>query len=178
MAELTNQECVAFNNVDHATTVFTEHGEFIRSIIRYYVKNEAEAEDLFQDLFLFLISKPIPGNVENVQGFLYKIIYDMIKDVFRRIERYQARMYKYARDRGNMVEPRPENTLAQVEEAKRMFNLIEKRLPPKEAQAVTLRYRDRRNVAEVADRMGVKPRSVSRYVSVGLRKFRGVMDED
>ena len=160
------------SNVDRAERVFEEYGDFIRSIIRFNVRNEALSEDLFQDLFLFLISRPIPQDVQNVRGFLYRVVSDNIKDAFRRMDRYQARIHRYADRQERVINNRPEKNLSEIEETKRMFELIQKRLPSNEALAVTLRYRNNYDTKEIAEKMGVKPRSVSRYVSIGLKKIR------
>jgi RNA polymerase sigma factor (sigma-70 family) len=159
------------SNVERAAEVFDEYGGFIRSVIRYHVRDKAEAEDLFQDIFLLLVAKPIPQDVQNVKGFLYRVISDTIKDAFRRIERYQAGMHRYAQHNARIAENRPENVVMGLEETKKMFELIERCLPSPEALALMLRYRDDYDTQEVAERMGVKPRSVSRYVSVGLKKI-------
>ncbi len=164
----------AQSNADLAEKIFEEHGDFIRTIIHFHMKNETEAEDLFQDFFLFLVSKPIPEEVQNVRGFLYRVVLDKAKDTSRRIKRYQGRIRRYAERRKRIVENCPENIVIEVEETKKMFELIRRRLPPKEARAVTLRYRHSCDIAEVAKKMGIKPRSVSRYVSVGLMKVRQV----
>jgi len=58
-----------------------------------------------------------------------------------------------------------------------MFDLIERHLPPKEALAVALRYRENCDTAEAARKMRVKPRSVSTYVSVALKKMGHVLKE-
>ena len=162
------------NNIGRAMKVFEEHGDFIRTVIRFHVKDKAEAEDLFQDLFLFLVSKPIPGEVQNVRGFLYRVVSDKAKDASRRIERYQRRIRRYPERRKRIIENSPENIVIEVEETKKMFELIRRRLPPKEAQAVTLRYRNGYDIGEVAEKMGIKPRSISRYVSAGLKKVHQV----
>jgi len=165
------------SNVDQATEVFDEYGEFIRSVIDFHVRDETLSDDLFQDLFLFLVSKPIPEEVQNVKAFLYKVITDSVKDTFRRVERYQSRIRRYAERNVRIIENRPENVLMEAEETKKMFALIERHLPQKEALAVTLRYKDNCNTVEVAEKMGIKPRSVSRYVSVGLKKALHVFCE-
>lgn len=162
------------SNVDHAMKVFDEHGDFIRTVIRSNVKNEVEAEDLFQDFFLFLISKPIPEEVQNVRGFLYRVVSDKAKDTIRRITRYQARIYRYAEHHRRIVENCPENAVIEVEETEKMFELIRGRLPTNEALAVMLRYRNNYNIGEVAEKMKIKPGSVSRYISVGIKKLRQV----
>ena len=43
------------SNLDHVEKIFAEHGDFVRSIIRFHVRNEVGREDLFQDFFLWLI---------------------------------------------------------------------------------------------------------------------------
>lgn len=171
-----NKDGVSLSNVDRAEKIFAEHGAFIRSVIKFNVKNQADAEDLFQDAFLFLISKPISNDVQNTRAFLYRIISDNIKDAFRRIHRYQARIYRYATHQRSIVENKPEDTVIAIEETEKMFELIRKRLPPKEALAVTLRYKDNCDTTKVAEKIGIKPRSVSRYVSVGLKKIRRTLD--
>lgn len=162
-------------NVDYAAEVYEKNGDFIRSAIRFHVKNEAEAEDLFQDLFLFLISKPILQEVQNVKGFLYRLICDRTKDASKRIDRYQAMLRRYAKRNVRVIQDSPENVLMNTEETKKMLELIEERLAPPQALAVTSRYKDDCGTAEIAKRMGVKPTSVSSYVSVGLRKVRNAL---
>ena len=164
--------------IECAAEVFEEHGCFIRSVIRFHAKNEQETEDLFQDFFLFLVAKPIPQEVQNVRGFLYKLICDLVKDAFRRTDCYHAMIRRYAEHRVRRIEKRPENVVIETEETNKMFESIKKRLPPPQALAVTLRYRDSCDTGEVAEKMHVKPRSVSRYVSAGLEKLRCVLDQE
>jgi RNA polymerase sigma factor (sigma-70 family) len=173
-----SRRSVVPTKVERAAEVFDEHGAFIRSVIRFHTKNEQKTEDLFQDFFLFLVAKPIPQEVQNVKGFLYKLITDLVKDSFRRIDCYHATMRRYAERHVRTIEKRPENVIMEIEETKKMFESIEKRLPPPQALAVTLKYRDSCDTGEVAKKMHVKPRSVSRYVSVGLEKLRCVLDEE
>jgi len=169
-----NERSNTQSNADLAEEIFEEHGDFIRLIIRFHVKNETEAEDLFQDFFLFLVSKPIPEEVQNVKGFLYRVVSDKVKDALRRTSCYQARIRRYAERRRHITENCPEDAVIDVEETKKMFELIRRRLPPKEAWAVTLRYRNNSDVGEIAEKMGIKSRSVSRYVSAGLNKLHQV----
>jgi RNA polymerase sigma factor (sigma-70 family) len=171
-----NKKCEVLSKVDCTQKVFEEHGDFIRLVIRFNVRNEALCEDLFQDLLLFLISKPIPEDVQNVRGFLYRMISDRIKDTFRRIAHYHERIHRYAEHHAHIIEHQPENRLIEAEETKKMFDLIGKKLPSKEALAVTLRYKKSYDTTKIAEKMGIKPRSVSRYVSVGIKKIRQVFN--
>ena len=109
--------------VERAARVFEEYGDFIRSVIRFNVKDEALSEDLFQDLFLCLISKPLPQEVRNMRGFLYRVVSDKIKDAFRRIDSYRARVDKYAEQQKDFADHYPHNDLVEEEEMDRMFDL-------------------------------------------------------
>ena len=160
------------SEVDSAMKVFTEHGDFIRSVIRFHVRGGVESDDLFQDFFVFLLSNPIPHNVQNVRGFLYRIVSLRAKDAFRRIDRYQQGVQRYAQRYRYPVDHRPENAVIEADEVEKMFNLINNRLPPNEALAINLRFRDNFEISKVAETMGIKSRSVSRYVSKGLKKIR------
>ena len=162
-------------NVDKAKRIFIEHGDFIYSIIRYKIKDEMEAEDLFHDFFLSLIFKPIPEDIQNIRCFLYRVVSDKTKDAIRRIARYQKRIQRYAQHRSNISESRPENAIIDKEETEKMFKLIRRcllHLPPQEAKAVKLRYLNDDRIGNVAEKMGIKPTSASRYVSAGLGKVR------
>ena len=141
------------SNVVLAEKLFVEYGGFIRSVLNFNTRNELLSDDLFQDLFLFFVSKPIGEEVQNVKGFLYRVVSDKIKDALRRRERYQSRINRYSEYHSRTVESCPENVLIEEEEVKKMFELINKRLPSNEALAVTLRYRSNHDTKEIADKM-------------------------
>lgn len=167
------KESVPPSNVARAAEIFSEYGDFIRAVIRYKVKNEARAGDLFQDFFLSLVSKPIPAGVQNVRSYLYRAIINDIVDATRRIEKYKTRMNKYAECLNYSVNKNgPENAFVETEQTNKMFRLIEGWLRHSEAQAVTLRYRNSYNIKEAAKKMHVNSRTVSRYLSAGLSKVR------
>jgi RNA polymerase sigma factor (sigma-70 family) len=162
--------------VDRVTTIFAEHGDFIRAIIRYHAKNEAQVDDLFQDFFLSLLSKPVPTGVQNIKSYLYKAIINDFIDCTRRIDRYQSRIHRYA-DCLVYSPPQesPENVLIRKEETDKIVRLIRMRLRRSEAQAVILRHRHNYRIKEIAVEMGVNARTASGYISAGLRKIRGFL---
>jgi RNA polymerase sigma factor (sigma-70 family) len=167
------KESVPPSNVTRAAEIYSEYGDFIRAVIRYKVKNDAQVDDLFQDFFLSLVSRPLPAGIRNVKSYLYKAITNDIVDAVRRVEKYKTRMDKYAECFNYSVNNnRPENAFIETEQTNKMFRLIEGRLRHSEAQAITLRYRNSYNIKEVAKKMQVNNRTVSRYLSAGLSKVR------
>ncbi len=161
------------NNVGPAAEVFAEHGDFIHSVIYSQVKNKAQVDDIFQDFFLFLVYKPIPQNVKNIKGYLYRAITNDIIDATRRVENYNNHMHKYAKHLNHPINKRtPENAFLETEETKKMFELIEMHLRRSHAQAITLRYRNNYDIKEVAKKMNVGSGTVRKYIYVGLSKIR------
>jgi len=162
-------------NVNRVAKLFTEYGDFIRSIIRYNIKNKDLTEDIYQDLFIYFVFRPIPADVRSTKGFLYKVITDKIKDSFRRIDSYQRRLKTYSERIENTVERSPDKKFVDMEEYEKMFTLIERRLPANEARAMIFKFRDNLEMTTIAEQMGIKSRSVSRYISVGVKKLRHII---
>lgn len=167
----------ASHNVTAAAEVFLEYGEFIRAIIRSRVPDEGEAHDFFHDFFVSLVTNPIPRHVTNVKSYLYRAIINDLVDARRRRMIQQSVLQEcrfYERSRAANT---PDTVVMDREEVLRLFDLIESRLSRTEAEAVNLRFRQDHTTEEAARRMNIKPRTLSRYVSVGLEKLRQCMSE-
>ena len=66
----------------------------------------------------------------------------------------------------------PQKTAIQMESTKKMFQLIESRLPKREAEVVVQRYGYGLSITDTAEKMNVNKRLVSRYLSLALKKMR------
>jgi RNA polymerase sigma factor (sigma-70 family) len=161
--------------MNSARKIFLEYGDFIYGVIRFNIRDKFEAEDVYHDIFLHLISKPMPKDIRNMKCFLYKVVSDRTKDAIRKIDRYNRRVQRYAQNSHHYDKTEPENSMIDREETEKMFSLMQKSLSPKEAKAITLRYINDEKISSVAQKMGIQKRSVSRYISVGLKKVRAVM---
>jgi RNA polymerase sigma factor (sigma-70 family) len=160
-------------NVGTATAVFAEYEDFIHMVIYSQVKNKSYAEDVFQDFFISLVSKPVPRNVKNIKSYLYRAICNDIVDNQRQVERYNVQIKKYQeRLNFSINNTKPENALIKDEQLNKMIDMIKGRLTSSQSQAIALRYGTNRTVQEIAEKMGVKCTSVSRYICTGLRRMR------
>lgn len=156
-----------------ASKIFEQHGTFIRTVIRYHVKRDDFTEDLYQGLFLSLVTKPVPPDVQNLKGFLYRTITNDVKDAINKIRRYKNLVQRYSDShRNGQYRKKPEDCLIRTEETEKMFRFVTRQLTTAEARVVTLRYKENYNTSEVAQKMKISPRTVSRYLSVGLGKIR------
>lgn len=163
-------------NVGRASEVFAAYGGFIRAVINSQVGDQAQADDLYQNLFLALAQKPLPQRVKNIEAYLYRAIANDAVDVVRRRQTGRTLIRKYGKRPNNSINKyRPENALIEKEQMDKMFELIRGRLPKSQTNAIALRYWHDHSIGEVARRMGVDVRTVSRYISVGLRKIHHLL---
>ena len=173
---MTEQGCDMSGNVQRATAIFFEHGDFIRAVIRHKIKDESRAEDLFHNFFLSLVSRPVPAEVQDIKGYIYMAIINDITDHIRHLGRYQAMTHRRADYNKIIVNNRlPEDALMEKEQSDKMIELIKKRVTRNEFKAIASRYRDDLSIKEAADRMNIDDRSVVRYISTGLRKVKNFL---
>jgi RNA polymerase sigma factor (sigma-70 family) len=169
----TKQGCDVPGDVQRATAVFSEHGEFIRGIIRLKIKDEGTAEDIFHDFFLSLVARPIPADVRDIKSYIYRSIINDVKDHVRRLGRYQTLTYKCTNFSKMIVNKRlPEDALIEKEQIDKMIELIKKRVTRNEYKAIKSRFHDDLSAEEAAGGMNIDGRSVVRYISTGLRKVK------
>ena len=162
-----------------AAKVFLDHKDFIREVICSHIQEQDQADDLFQEFFLSLVSNPLPRDIQNIESYLYKAIINDIIDAMHRKEKYRDCIREYAKRSNHPYSQKAsEEAVLKMEETSRVLELIEKRLPRAEAQAVYLQYRDNHNAKEIAEKMGVGAATVRGYVSEGLRRIRRLSSGD
>lgn len=160
--------------VQAAAWIFDEYDAFIRAIIRFQARGKSEEEDLFQGFFLSLIFKPVPAKVRNLKGYLYQAITNYVRDSVRRRIYHLHALKKYAEQTGILINNHPaENVLIEdTEERNAIVACCTRHLQQRQAEAFVLRYRDNYSIGEIAAKMGVTARTVSRYLSESIRTLR------
>jgi RNA polymerase sigma factor (sigma-70 family) len=160
--------------VQMATQIFQDYGSDIREIIRFSVRDEGLAEDIYQDLFLSLVSAKLPPKIRNMRRFLYRAITNDIISMVRRSRRRHELMKLYARDcrAAESEETNPGERLIQSERKAEVFSRLERKLCPSEYKAVLWRFQRGGDNQEAAEELGIKKRSFIRYLCAGLKKIR------
>lgn len=163
--------------VEWAERLFAEYHLYIRATIKYFLKDPLEQEELYQDIFVYFVHKQIPDHVVRVPSYLYRVILDRVRDRKRKQTRDSNRLQHYAYEQSGR-QPDESDLLPHREQIDEVFALIDTHLTEKEADAVVLRYKHDLDVEEIAQRMKVKPRTVSHYLSEGLKKLRNKLLKD
>jgi RNA polymerase sigma factor (sigma-70 family) len=160
--------------VGRAVAIFSEYGDFILAVLRFQVHDRFWQEDLFQEFFLTLIRKPVPADVQNVKSYLYRAIVNHVLDSVRARESYRRAVKKCAKETRIPINNRSAGNalIEETEQRNATIAHLARHLQEREAQAFVLRYRDNFSIGEIAARMGVNGRTVSRYLSQSLRRLR------
>ena len=70
-----------------ATMIFNEYDAAIRASIRRYVRNEHDADDIYQEIFLSLVRTP-PRTLTSLLANLHKVVRNHTLDAARRSASY------------------------------------------------------------------------------------------
>jgi RNA polymerase sigma factor (sigma-70 family) len=162
-----------------AAEIFDRYSDEIRAIIQFNVKDKSKADDIFQEFFVSIVRKPIPPDIQDFRAYLYRAVTNDVIDVSRQKKCHQYHIKKYAECRKHFViSEDPPNVAIQMESTRRMFQLIESRLPKREAEVVIERYGQGFSTTDTAERMHVNKKIVSRYLSAALKKMREFVPEN
>jgi RNA polymerase sigma factor (sigma-70 family) len=160
------------STVQRATAIFAEHGEFIRTVIRFQAGGKLDVEDLYQEFYLALIRRPVPPDVQNLRSYLYQAVIHHVISAIRLRETYAHGMKNYVKETRISINNQ-ETRRAFIDEEHRNAAVakLARHLQEREAQVFTLKFRDDCSIPEIATRMGINKRTVSRYLSESLRKL-------
>ena len=162
--------------VGFAAEVFERYGNEIRAFIHFNVKDKSKADDIFQELFVSIVRKPIPSGVHDIQAYLYRVVTNDVIDSSRQTKNHRDHIQKYAECcKIQLKRDDPQKIAIQVESTKKMFQFIESRLPKREAEAILQRFGRGFSIKDTAERMHVNERIVSRYLSIAIKKMRQII---
>lgn len=171
-----SQNAPIYIRVKCASNIIEQYGDFLRVMIYMKIKDKSQADDIMQDFFLSLVEHPIREEIEDIKGYLYTAITNDIIDRIRRIRNYQKKVQRYRETAKKEKQDIPhEKILLTREEIAKLFRKIDKCIPQQEATAILNYFKLKNNASAAAEKMQVDTRTISRYVSVGLKKFRHLL---
>lgn len=161
------------NRVVQAAKIYEEYGDEIRGVICFNIQDETKADDLFQEFFISLVRNPVPSGLKDVRSYLYRAVTNDVIDSSRQVKNHQdgiqkyAEMYMYSDSQED-----PQEMAIDAEETEKMFELIENRLSQRESEVVANRFGLGLTISDTAEKIQVDRRSVSRYLSMAIKKMR------
>jgi RNA polymerase sigma factor (sigma-70 family) len=163
--------------VDLARKLFSEHGTAIYTMILMQVNDEFLADDLYQELFLSLVKKPLPSNLETPLTYLFRVIANDVIDAMRKRATDMNLQQKYLDRLAIESDDSGSETALQIlinrEKREKLTEIILRSdLHPCEAKTIIERLNRGSSTKEIARKLSINERSVSHYLSTGLKKLR------
>lgn len=161
------------SNLKKATEIFLEKEVFIRKAINSHVNDKTLADDIYQDFFISIVERPMPETVTNINSYINRALRNDVIDAARRKDARRRMVSNYCEKNSDKIDKvtLPDERLLTEEFNSKISSIAQKNLPKCQYRAITLRYQQGYNVDETAEKMKINKRSVSRYVSVGLKKL-------
>lgn len=158
-------------NMQAFDVIFNKYFPKIKQFLCGFLDNEAEAEDLSQDIFVKLWqNRSVLEGVENLNAYLYRVAKNTVYSHFERTLKAEA---------VDMLPEMPTSeSLEEILFAKELEDLINLTVEQMPAQRKTIFVMSRReglNNQEIADRLNLSKRTVETHISAALNDIRKVL---
>lgn len=153
-----------------ASTIIHTYDSAIRGFIRSYVRNEHDADDIYQNVFLSLVRTP-PTSLEFLAAYLREIVRNHAADLARRAgsrARFASCYTNHRQD--EPISADPVTVLMEVEHMCVMEEFCESVLPSHMARVLMERCGRGNSTSETAQKLGLKKRTVSRYYCIAVKR--------
>ena len=157
--------------------IYEEYDGFIQSVIRFSAKNQADREDIYQEVFIVLFRKANLEQIQDFKSYLYRLVINKSNEFLRRKISREIRLKEYMELQSQEAAQEGEELqgMLVLDEVDGMVDLIQEHLSRREAEAVLLRFKYHCDNEEAARKMNVRKETLIRYVSVGLKKLRDIV---
>ena len=141
-----------------------------------YLKNEEEAKDSVQQIFLKVIQELHKYKVEYFKSWLYMVAKN---HCLMRIREKQGRITVEINERhaGTADEKNDRQDLLQDEHTMELMELSLKELNPEQQQCVTLFYLKKKSYQEISDTTGYNMLQVKSYIQNGKRNLKLLIEK-
>lgn len=149
--------------------LYSDHHSWLRGWLLRRLGNTADAADLAHDVFLRLIVKPVSQEFDSpvqARSYLRTMANGMCVDLWRRRQIEQAWLDELAA-RPQAIVPSAEHRYIVLEALQEIDTML-RSLPMKAAEAFVLAAACEMTNQEVADELGIAPRTVRKYVGQAM----------
>lgn len=154
--------------------LFELYKEQVYHFCYYYMKNQADAEDITQEVFVKVILAD-KSKVTNMKAWILRIASNECNSVLRR------RKNGILKEIRNFVLTKPDNTnpvekQLTTQETKQEMAEVYKQLPDKIRTVIVLRYINELSIAEIAKTMNIPEGTVKSRIHKGLKLLNKMVE--
>ena len=147
-------------------------GPRIHRLLVRLTLSEHVAEDLLQDLFVKLLTRPSVANIEHTSAYLRRAA---IHSAFDWRRRQQLRKCQPLSDEAFCNEPNIGKRLEVQEQVEKVLDALEK-LPPTQRDVVVLRFFENQSYDEIAELLGKSPHQIRSILHKGIVRLRKTLN--
>ncbi|QNL49283.1 RNA polymerase sigma-70 factor [Olivibacter sp. SDN3] len=160
-------------NIDAFEVLFQRYYKVMCAYAYFIVREEEEAKDMVQGLFIELWEKGRLDKLEgDVKNYLYKAIHNKCLNYVRNREVKLRKHLNYHDCQKYDAAVEQEDDMRSLE---KVYNALEanlNELPTQRREAISLVYLQDKKYREVADTMGISINSLKTHLKIGLKNLR------
>lgn len=178
--QLTDQQLLEHFYADHNNEwlgiLLQRYTLLLLGLCMKYLKNEEQAKDSVQQVFLKVITELQKYKVEYFKSWIYMVAKNhclmILRDRQGKIPAELTDRLKIAAEEGQ-----DKQTLLQNDLAMELMETSLKELNPEQQQCVTLFYLNKKSYQEISDATGFSMQQVKSYIQNGKRNLRILIDK-
>jgi RNA polymerase sigma-70 factor (ECF subfamily) len=178
--QLTDQQLLEHFYADHNNEwlgiLLQRYTLLLLGLCMKYLKNEEQAKDSVQQIFLKVITELQKYKVEYFKSWVYMVAKNhclmLLRDRQGKIPAELTDRLKIAAE-----EEQDKQTLLQNDHAMELMETSLKELNPEQQQCVTLFYLNKKSYQEISDVTGFSMQQVKSYIQNGKRNLRILIDK-
>ena len=145
----------------------------VLAFVEGFVKDRGIAEDIVQDVFVKLwIYRASLDATRPIRGYLFLLSRREVCSWFRKEVTVQKLISGLAGDELYQLQDTPEKDASEMEELRKTAERIVEAMPEKRRHVFILSRREGLKIQEIADRLGISPRTVNKHIQLALRTLR------
>ncbi len=144
-----------------------EHQDFVRNLAYRLLEGGPAAEDVIQDTWLHAIRRP-PEHALSIKGWLATVVRNRARNLYRLEKSRKEREAAFAQREARSSAAR----LALPPELRELLSKALQSMAPAYAEALQLHLFEELSAAQIADRIGVSPKTVHTRLRRGLDTLR------
>ena len=166
------------NRNDLVERLYLEQSQWIRETIDKLVRQGEDADDIFQDFFVMLLTKEQLPNSIGHKGFLFRTLSRDVIDFMRRKKAYQNRLGKFAVKKPPATQSKStlDGLLSQYE-CDFITQLIENELPKSIRKVLKLHLDCDADYPEISRRLNIGQASARRYLYLSRKRMKSLLTE-
>jgi len=166
-------DAVCLGNQDAYATLHTQLYPGLFSYVRSILRNEEEANDLLQDMFVKLwLKKESIGKIDNVKSYFYTAIRSIALNYIRQVKLRESKLDDLT---SVDIQFSAEDIMTEKETSLKLKNTIAaalNKLPSRQREIIYLRFYESLDYAQIVEVTGIKYQSVVNHIHRAVQSLR------